>query len=84
MEWLYRVLENDDEGDPIDFGVVRATNEDQAHASVAAHLTELEAAGWDGGTLQVRFYPVTGYDKHGVAESSVNYDDVALELPAPK
>ncbi|MFL5243456.1 MAG: hypothetical protein ACJ8FY_15225 [Gemmataceae bacterium] len=36
--WLYRVLENDSAGDPIDFGVLRASTEEEAKAMLDQHM----------------------------------------------
>jgi hypothetical protein len=58
MLFQYRVLEMDDDGDPLDHGVVRADHVREACALVAAHLrllVELEA---DDEPLTVRFYPL--------------------------
>jgi hypothetical protein len=80
-QWLYRVLENDDDGDPLDFGVVQAESLLQAQARVAAHLKELGTAGWYGGELAVRFYEITGYDANGIAASDGHFVTVTLDIP---
>lgn len=52
--WLYRVLENDNEGDPFDFGAVTAANYAKARKLVSEHLAEVLG----DCTVHVRFYPV--------------------------
>lgn len=37
-QFLYRTIDTDDEGDPLDFGVVRAYERDQAADEIAKHL----------------------------------------------
>jgi hypothetical protein len=78
--WLYRTCENDDDGDPLDFGVVRADTEEEAYERVAAHLGDIGTAGWDGGIVSVKFYEVTGWNQHNVIESKPP-DEVGLEIP---
>lgn len=51
--YLYRVLETDADGDPIDFGVVRASDPDQAWKIIVGRLQTLGVSGkWP-----VRLYP---------------------------
>ena len=78
-QWLYRVLEQDDEGDPLDFGAVTAASLAEAQELVAAHLTDIVGdCGWL--ELPVRFYPVTRAS--GVWETSSAYIDTDVVLPA--
>lgn len=51
--YLYRVLECDDEGDPLDFGILRAQDPEAALSMVAERL---ESLGLEG-TWAVRLYP---------------------------
>lgn len=62
--WLYRVLENDDVGDPLDFGMVSAASAPEADGRVRRYL--LNVIGLDSGTL-VRMYEQQRMD--GVWES---------------
>lgn len=73
MIWLYRVLENDDEGDPLDFGVVEASTFDEAQKKVTAHLVEIHGD-FD---QTVRFYKITG--QVDVWATDDPYVDVNLE-----
>jgi hypothetical protein len=53
--WLYRVMETDEDGDPYDFGVVRAASTSQARRFVEARLKECTPA---GEPLTVKLYPL--------------------------
>jgi hypothetical protein len=53
--WLYRVLETDDDNDPYDFGVVRASTAEQARQLVEARLEECVPA---GEPVTVKLYPL--------------------------
>lgn len=53
--WLYRVLETDSEGDPIDHGVARADSEEALTRMINARLTEILGA---GSVVSVRLYPL--------------------------
>ena len=56
--WLYRVLENDDDGDPLDFGMVSATNGPEADGKVRRYLQDaLEMKG-----VTVRLYEQEQHD----------------------
>jgi hypothetical protein len=58
IHWAYRVLEQDDEGDPLDFGMVSAGSLAEAQELVTAHL--IDCFGDDVyEALPVRFYAVT-------------------------
>lgn len=50
--YLYRVEENDDEGDPLDHGIVRANSREQAEYLVRNRLARLGL----NGVYTVRFY----------------------------
>jgi hypothetical protein len=83
--FLYRVMENDDEGDPLDFGPVFAATRERAIELVRAHLIELGSFGWEeGGTLVVRIYDCNGMLAHvtkqreGVPASEGDYVDVTM------
>jgi hypothetical protein len=52
--YLYRVLENDDEGDPLDFGVVRAPDVSEAATLVTRRLSDVLGEG----EYDVRLYPL--------------------------
>lgn len=62
--WLYRVLEVDDDLDPVDHGIVRAKDLDAAVAFVAARLGSF----WDEEEVAVRFYSIPDFDI-GIPES---------------
>jgi RNA polymerase subunit RPABC4/transcription elongation factor Spt4 len=76
-QWLYRVLEQDDDGDPLDFGAVTAASLPEAQELVAAHLRDILGDDvWS--ELPVRFYPVTGTT--GVWACDNPYIDSDLDL----
>jgi hypothetical protein len=77
--WLYRVLEMDDDGDPLDFGAVSAASLAEAQELVREHLADiLGNDGWEA--LPVRFYAVTSTT--GVYETSTTLVDTELDLTA--
>ena len=71
--WLYRCLDTDDDGDPLDFGVVAATDSDAARVAVTAHLTELGI-----GDTEVRLYPIQSV-ANGVFPEACEYTAFAFE-----
>lgn len=71
----YRVLENDDEGDPIDHGVVSATDAGHAEDIVRTHLTLL---GNEDTTLVVRFYPLKSRKSAGIWADADNFFDATI------
>ncbi len=78
--YMYRVLEVDDECDPLDHGVVRAASVEEAAKFVEAHLREigqLSVGGDDDECLLVRFYALKDSGEGGVF-SSDSYDDAEL------
>jgi hypothetical protein len=76
MTWLYRVLENDDEGDPVDFGMVRAPDPKGATGFITERL--YKAVG--PGRWPVRLYPVEDVPC-GVPETVGDYLDLEVEVP---
>jgi hypothetical protein len=60
-EWLYRAMEIDTDGDPYDFGVVKAETLDEAMGLLKVRLTDLAIKG----EFHISLYPVTGYDVYG-------------------
>ena len=74
--WLYRVLENDEDGDPIDFGVVRAPDQDAAIKFVTERLGEIGFSGcWP-----LRLYPLEEIDC-GVPETAGDYVQLEVNVP---
>ena len=77
--WLYRVLDTDDEGDPLDHGPVLAVDLARAKKLVKAHLLTLGTFGWDGGALRVRFYDCGAATlTEGVPKSEGDFADVTI------
>jgi hypothetical protein len=77
LTWLYRVLEQDNDGDPLDFGAVTAAGLAEAQELVRAHLADV--LGDDVyNALPVRFYTVTR--TIGVYETSRTLINVTLDL----
>ena len=75
--WLYRVNGNDDEGDPLDFGVVEADDYEEAQELVAKHLGDLGIGEYDG-LAPVYFYSVI--NTSGVWQTQ-GREEVTLEIP---
>ena len=74
--WLYRVLENDEDGDPIDFGIVRASDKDDAVNFVTERLREIGFSGrWP-----LRLYPLAEVDC-GVPETAGDFIDLEVDVP---
>jgi hypothetical protein len=75
--YLYRILENDDEGDPLDFGVLRATDLDDAVREVTMALRSL----FESGSWPVRFCPVAevAHDLCGKAGEFVDREIIIAE-----
>jgi hypothetical protein len=65
--WLYRVLETDEDNDPYDFGVVRASTAKQARRLVEARLEECVPA---GEPVTVKLYPLKDQES-GVLGSNI-------------
>jgi hypothetical protein len=65
--WLYRVLETDDDGDPLDHGAARADTHDELIGYLSKHLTDLVGEGIE---LTVRVYPT--YDAESGVMRSIN------------
>ncbi len=53
--WMYRVLELDDDGDPLDWGVVQAHDLHAAQVLVRTHLLAIFETDYEA--LDVAFYP---------------------------
>lgn len=68
--YLYRVLENGHEGDPLDFGVLRASDLDDAVREVTVRLRSL----FKSGIWPIRFYPA-GEVPHGLFEDAGHFVD---------
>lgn len=64
----YRLLESDDDGDPLDHGIVLADSEQQAADFVAAHLVDV-LEDWNG-TVRVYDHGAVATWPAGVLESS--------------
>jgi len=75
MQWLYRVLEQDEDGDPLDFGVVNADAFVEAQECVTRHLNTIMSVE----SVEVRFYQVKGVDANGIVETE-GYVDLLLTL----
>lgn len=76
MLWTYRVLENDDEGDPLDHGVMRVDNAEAIEQSLIARLEALCDCPC---SLSVRVYPVKD-EGNGVLESAGDYLELTLAI----
>jgi hypothetical protein len=80
-EYIYRVLDVDSDGDPLDHGVVEADSENHALDLLQQRFSRVIPF---AGTITVRLYPVTC--KQGVWESDtytdrvLNVGDVAFEM----
>ena len=81
--WLYRVLENDEDGDPYDHGLVSATSLSKAVDLVEEHLNALELG--DLGIMNpatVRFYPLESRTTSGIHKNSNDgiFEDYEISL----
>jgi hypothetical protein len=72
--YLYRVVENDEDGDPYDFGVLRAADADAAFEIVADRLNDL-----GGRTWEVRLYPQKEVAV-GIFEDAGNYIEREMDV----
>jgi hypothetical protein len=75
--YLYRVLENDDEGDPLDFGFLRARDENTAWVAVRRQLGQIFGDPDEDEppeSFLVRLYPLRAV-KEGVYPSDGHYID---------
>jgi hypothetical protein len=75
--FLYRVLENDQDGDPLDFGVLRAPSASAALGMVRERLADL---GLEGEALPVRLYPVREVAS-GLYRDAGEYTELVPECP---
>lgn len=70
----YRILEDDDDGDPLDHGVLMARDEFDAATILAEHFAQL---GFED-ELETRLYPTQARTTPGVLESAGEYIDVTI------
>jgi len=75
--YLYRVLNTDDDGDPLDHGVVRAADLDAAAHWVEDHMREIFGKDWGG--ISVRFYALRDDGADGVLDGATGEDRDLLE-----
>lgn len=82
--WLYRVLENDEDGDPLDWGCVNAPTLEAAIELVTGRIAETTDADYE---YEVGFYEVLTAPYVGgvcnTAERIVRRVAVGSEAPAP-
>lgn len=69
--YMYRTLETDDSGDPLDSGVVRAGD-----AEEAMDLAKAEIIGFTGRPVTFRLYPLKWSAKAGILSNDGNPFDV--------
>lgn len=78
----YRVLENDDDGDPLDHGVVAAYTAPEAFSYVRSRLTAIRTPSEaEDGALTVRLYPLTLPTAPGLAEDAGDPIDGGVVVP---
>lgn len=65
--YLYRVTENDSDGDPLDFGILRATSEKEATRVVGEHLVKI--LGEETKPMEFKLYEVADSPFVGVLSS---------------
>lgn len=59
QSWLYRVLANDEDGDPLDFGIINAPSIGDAEVMVIDRLSAIfEGPAEEPEQFHVRFYPI--------------------------
>jgi len=83
MLFMYRVLENDDEGDPLDHGVVRAKDITAAIELATARIHGVLGDGWTGASLPLRLYTLDDQAEDGVL-ASTSFTDVYMKPVPPK
>lgn len=69
--WLYRILEVDDDGDPLDHGAARALDEEELTEMLGKRMANIVGTGVQ---LTARIYEMTDR-RSGVLESDM-YSDV--------
>jgi hypothetical protein len=69
--WLYRILEVDDDGDPLDHGAARALDEEELMGMLGKRMTNIVGTGVQ---LTARIYEMTDR-RSGVLDSGM-YSDV--------
>lgn len=78
-QYLYRVLGTDDDGDPLDFGIVQAESSYSAARIVSQHLATL---GWEpGGAHGARIYWLEPSGSAQVLGSPSGYEHYTLVVP---
>lgn len=65
--FLYRTLDSDTDGDPLDFGLVRAPDDKAATRFVGEHLVDV--LGEEIGPMEFKLYEVVPSSKDGVVEN---------------
>jgi hypothetical protein len=69
--WLYRTSENDEDGDPMDFGVLRADTVGEARKYINAHLKHL----WpDDPLLEYWVYELLDVGQSGMIHSRTRFN----------
>lgn len=66
--YIYRTLDTDSDGDPLDFGVVRASDSMEAARFVDARLVKV--LGGETGNLEFRLYPLGDNGAKGIISAS--------------
>lgn len=72
--YLYRTLEIDDDGDPMDHGTLRAKTPERIREILTARLDEL---GYEG-SLEIRIYPLQDLEE-GILESTDEFFDLTVQ-----
>ncbi len=72
--YLYRSLDVDGDGDPLDHGVVRAADLEAAAQLVEDRMREILGDDDDGWAITVRFYPLLDDGREGVLEGEDFFD----------
>lgn len=68
--WLYRILEVDDDGDPLDHGVARADDEDELVKMLSKRMSNIVG---DGVELTARLYEMEDR-RSGILQSALYHD----------
>lgn len=70
--FLYRTLDSDEDGDPVDHGVLRAMTIDQARQLVLEHIGNLDNR---DSVDTVRIYPLRDRNTSGILEEAEMFQD---------
>lgn len=83
--FLYRTTDVDEDGEPLDHGVLRAADETQGLSVLASRLADLRlfSAINPGNTIGVRIHPVADSGREGILECAPGIEPTTINLASP-